>query len=236
MRRDARATFFEVTKAAVAPTVALSLFALIGAGGIAFDYARLATMDTELQNAADQAALAAASQLDGTTATRMARAEARSRGRSLTNTTLFVQRCRRHERDHLGRERAVAVRHRHGPARRVLCKQADAESGCNGFADPTRFAEAKFVHVGVTARQAVYALTPIVGAFRSGTIDADATRRPGLGDLQGAAGDDLQPQPRHRPSPVDCRAKAWACSWFVHRQGQSWAPGNFGYLDAGHDE
>ena len=46
--------------AAVAPTVALSLFALIGAGGIAFDYARLASLDTELQNAADQAALAAA--------------------------------------------------------------------------------------------------------------------------------------------------------------------------------
>ena len=53
------------TQGAVAPTVALSLFALIAAGGIAFDYARLAALDTELQNAADQAALAAASQLDG---------------------------------------------------------------------------------------------------------------------------------------------------------------------------
>ena len=50
---------------AVAPTVALSLTALIAAGGLAFDYARLASLDTELQNAADQAALAAASQLDG---------------------------------------------------------------------------------------------------------------------------------------------------------------------------
>src|SRR5690242_5049598 len=50
---------------AVAPTVALSLVALIAAGGIAFDYAHMAALDTELQNAADQAALAAASQLDG---------------------------------------------------------------------------------------------------------------------------------------------------------------------------
>src|SRR3954465_6085271 len=50
---------------AVAPPVALSLVALIAAGGIAFDYARLASMDTELQSAADQAALAGASQLDG---------------------------------------------------------------------------------------------------------------------------------------------------------------------------
>ena len=51
-------------RAAIAPTVALSLFGLIAAGGLAFDYARLAAMDTELQNAADQAALAAATQLD----------------------------------------------------------------------------------------------------------------------------------------------------------------------------
>src|SRR4051794_1057348 len=51
-------------RAAIAPLTALSLFALIAAGGLAFDYARLATMDTELQQAADQAALAAATQLD----------------------------------------------------------------------------------------------------------------------------------------------------------------------------
>ena len=51
-------------RGAIAPTVALSLFALIGVGGIAFDYAHLAAMDTELQQAADQAALAAATQLD----------------------------------------------------------------------------------------------------------------------------------------------------------------------------
>src|SRR3546814_18436808 len=52
---------------AVAPTVALSLFGLIAAGGLAFDYARLASLDTELQHAAAHAALAAASQLDGET-------------------------------------------------------------------------------------------------------------------------------------------------------------------------
>src|SRR5690349_9364778 len=52
------------TDGAVAATVALSLFALVAIGGVAFDYARLAAMDTELQQAADQAALAAATQLD----------------------------------------------------------------------------------------------------------------------------------------------------------------------------
>ena len=48
------------TDGAVAPTVALSLVGLIAAGGIAFDYARMASLDTELQSAADQAALGAA--------------------------------------------------------------------------------------------------------------------------------------------------------------------------------
>src|SRR3954470_24626060 len=58
-------TLLRNSDGAVAPTIALSLVGLIAAGGIAFDYARLATMDTELQDAADQAALAGASQLDG---------------------------------------------------------------------------------------------------------------------------------------------------------------------------
>ena len=52
-------------RGAVAPTVALSLIGLVAAGGIAFDYAHVAAMSTELQAAADQAALAAATQLDG---------------------------------------------------------------------------------------------------------------------------------------------------------------------------
>ena len=44
-------------RGAVAPTIALSLTGLIAIGGLAFDYARLANLDTELQDAADQAAL-----------------------------------------------------------------------------------------------------------------------------------------------------------------------------------
>jgi Flp pilus assembly protein TadG len=58
-------TLLRNSDGAVAPTIALSLIGLIAAGGIGFDYARLASLDTELQNAADQAALAAATQLDG---------------------------------------------------------------------------------------------------------------------------------------------------------------------------
>jgi Flp pilus assembly protein TadG len=59
MRRRTKGRLFRDTEGSVAPTVALSLIALIGAGGLAFDYAQMATLDTELQQAADQAARAA---------------------------------------------------------------------------------------------------------------------------------------------------------------------------------
>ncbi|MEQ7872903.1 pilus assembly protein TadG-related protein [Sphingomonas sp. ASV193] len=78
----------------VAPLVALSIIALTAVGGIAFDYARMAGMHTELLDAADQAALAAASQLDGkgpsgTDPGACARAVAAASG-LLSNNALFA--------------------------------------------------------------------------------------------------------------------------------------------------
>ena len=52
---------------AVAATYAIALTALVAIAGVGFDYGRMASLDTELQNASDQAALAGASQLDGRT-------------------------------------------------------------------------------------------------------------------------------------------------------------------------
>ena len=52
---------------ATAALYALALPALVAVAGVGFDYARLAGMDSELQNAADQAALAGVAQLDGKT-------------------------------------------------------------------------------------------------------------------------------------------------------------------------
>src|SRR4051812_28169432 len=87
MMRSARSLWRNVD-GAVAPTVALSLTALIVAGGIGFDYAHMASLDTELQQAADQAALAAATQLDGLTNAR-ARATAAAQ-QIVLNTTHFA--------------------------------------------------------------------------------------------------------------------------------------------------
>lgn len=149
--------FWKSDAGAVAPTVTLSLFALIAAGGIAFDYARLAAMDTELQNAADQAALAAASQLDGKTG-----AQTRAIGAAQTlisNQTLFAN-------DGGGRGVTVPTI--------VFFQSYNADTDTPGPA-ATGDGDARVVQVTVGAREAFYALTPIVGAIRSGNIAASAT-------------------------------------------------------------
>jgi Flp pilus assembly protein TadG len=147
--------------AAVAPTVALSLFGLLAVGGIAFDYARMATMDTELQAAADQAALAAASQLDGKTGTCSRAAHAAVN--LVANQTLFAN-----------------------EANSTTAITVDLETDCDATgkirfwkdkaktAAATKDEEAKFVEVTVNSRTARFALTPVVAALNSGAIGATA--------------------------------------------------------------
>ena len=152
---------------AVASTVALSLVALIAVGGLAFDYARLAALDTEMQNAADQAALAAASQLDGGPGA-CARAAAAAAG-LLTNRTLLANEA-------ATMSTAVTV---------------DNESACDATGDirfyqsynrttdtpgpaATTDVGARVVLVRVNPRQAFYALTPIVDAIGSGDVQGEA--------------------------------------------------------------
>lgn len=143
---------------AVAATVALSLFALVAAGGIAFDYARLATMDTELQNAADHAALAAATQLDGEAGATQRAEEAANN--LVANDTLFAN-------DGGDRNVTIAtVAFYQDKAKNQLVTRDDAST--------TDDALANYVEVTVGARTAVYALTPVVGALNSGAIDAKA--------------------------------------------------------------
>src|SRR5690606_10192586 len=138
---------------AAAALYALALPALVAAAGIAFDYARVASMDTELQNAADQAALAGATQLDRLPGAQT-RAAAAAQGGLVTNSTLFAND---------GGAREVAV-----PVLTFFETRADAEAGTNGFNNPANAADdarAGFVRVTVEVRQANYALTPVVGAL-----------------------------------------------------------------------
>jgi Flp pilus assembly protein TadG len=225
MRTRSISSLLRSTTGAVAPTVALSLFALIGAGGIAFDYARLATLDTELQQAADQAALAAATQLDGGLNAR-ARAAAAAR-QIVSNSGLFANN---------GQDRDLDV------ATVAFCSAYDDDLP-NDPADPpdaptgctvaTGDADAAVVVVTMGARQAYYALTPIVGAISSGNLTAQAAAHVGSAICK------VPPVMICNPSePVgnvnemlDFDPARGTGLRLV--TGSASAPGNFGWLEAG---
>lgn len=149
---------------AVAPTVALSLVALIAVGGIAFDYARLASLDTELQQAADQAALAAASQLDRMDGAQQRATDAIS---SADNADRLAVNFTRFSNDAGGSTVNFTIR---------FCSEfddevADTTAAC---AETDEDEDSRFVVVTTEARAVNYALTPIVAAVSSGPITASA--------------------------------------------------------------
>ena len=136
----------------VAPTVGLSLFALIAAGGLAFDYSRVAAMDTELQNAADQAALAGATQLDGESGAQT-RATSAAQG-LITNKTVFAND---------GVASAIAV-----PTITFYSVYNDTTKTV-----ATGDGDSKYIQVQVATRRANFAFTPVVGAY-FGSLNAKA--------------------------------------------------------------
>lgn len=209
---------------AVAPTVALSLFALIGVGGIAFDYARLAGMDTELQNAADQAALAAASQLDGRTGA-CARASSAAVG-MITNQTRFANDTT---------SRSVTI-----PAQPSCSAAAGSAPGIRFWQDEAKTvaanadANANFVEVTVDYRRAKYAFTPIVAAITSGDMTASA--------MAGTRTAVCKVPPVMMCNPNEGSDPAFTVANYLKKgivlmsrqAGAAYAPGNFGWLNTGY--
>ncbi len=200
---------------AVAPTVALSLFALIGMGGIAFDYAHLASLDTELQQAADQAALASATQLDGSNGA-MARATAAAQ-QLLNNASLFAS-------DSSGVT---------GDPRKVTIATVEFFQSYNEATDAygpvaTTDSQAKVVQVSVGGRRADYALTPVVGAITSGVVNAQA-----LASLASSVCM-VPPLMMCVPAGTDFPAASDIGRGVLLQPGPNvgaWAPGDYGYLD-----
>jgi Flp pilus assembly protein TadG len=214
---------------AVAPTVALSLVGLIAVGGIAFDYARLASLDTELQDAADQAALAAAGQLDGQ-AGACARAAAAASS-LLTNKTYFAK--------NTGSTTGTSVE-----------VPTSGVSDCSGNASIQFYqsynrdtdtpgppadddSNAKIVIVSVAPRQTTYFLTPIVAAFHSPDVGAQAVA------ALGSAVCKMPPVMICNPAetggntsfdPSDYVGDGLRLTSVGNGSG-TWAPGNFGYLN-----
>ena len=208
-------------RGAVAPTIAMALFALIGAGGIAFDYARLASLDTELQNAADQAALAAATQLDRSTGARARATDAiQSNGsvkaRLAANFTRFAN-----DGNADGTKVEIAAI--------TFCKSFDdsVANTTTACVATTVDTEARFVVVTTSVRTADFALTPIVGAF-SGSTSATA--------VAGIESSICNVAPLLVCTPSDdfpTDADTGKGMILKTAGGSAWAPGNYGFLDFG---
>jgi Flp pilus assembly protein TadG len=211
---------------AIAAVYALALPALVAIGGIAFDYARMAALDTELQQAADQAALAAVTQLDGKTGA-CTRAVAAART-LITNQTLMAN-----DSNVSGLNVAIADQTGCGTATdkiKFYSSYTNATTNTRAYAD----IDAKFVGVTVNTRQAVYALTPIVAALNSGDLAGTAVA--GLGSAI------CKVPPVMICNPNESTDASFTTANYVGKGlklvsvgggNGAWAPGNFGYLDIG---
>jgi Flp pilus assembly protein TadG len=223
---------------AIASVYALALPALIAVGGIAFDYARLAAMDTELQNAADQAALAAVTQLDGQSgacdraisAARDLLKRTGQTGNASGNFTAFAN-------DGAGTDVTIATQA--AGCTTTAASPVRFYTTADGNVLATTDSDAKFVEVTMAERTANYALTPVAGAFFSPAIDG--TARAGLGSAICKVPPLMicNPSPS---SPFDADAKrGWGIRVTGHGNDKggteapisAWAPGDFGFLEAG---
>jgi Flp pilus assembly protein TadG len=191
---------------------------LIAAGGLAFDYAHLASLDTELQQAADQAALAAATQLDGQTgALDRARAAAQS---LIANSTLLAS----------GGSSTVTV------PEIIFCSAFDdSKVDTNDACTRTTSDTARIVWVKVGGHTADYALTPIVAAFTSGTVGGEAVA--GLNSAVCKEPPVMMCNPNSDPSEFDVSTFIGkGIRLIAHNTGAgggAYAPGDFGFLDVG---
>ncbi|QDM39623.1 pilus assembly protein TadG-related protein [Altererythrobacter sp. TH136] len=230
---------------AVAATYAIALTGLVIVAGVGYDYTRMVAIDSELQNAADQAALAAATQLDGrgpvgTTPGACARASAAAVG-LLSNLSMLSN-------DGGGNQITVTGTNACGAG--DLTKRP-GEAGFQWvrfFKDRNKTqvantdAEAKFVEVFVNPREALYALTPIMATAR-GSGDLHAAALAGVGSAVCKVPPIMicSPDPT-KPFNADGRTGQGivATGHSTKSAGQGgapgddinnkWSPGNFGFL------
>ena len=153
MKRGVIRSICSDDRGAIGPMYALSLFALVAIAGVGFDYGRMVTAQSELQNAADQAALAAATQLTGQSDAReLAKQAARNYFQNRTRTADDGE----------------------GPLIAIPDDGFTFFSDGNANTPATSDADATAVEVSVEPREVFYALTPIVAVLSSGGIQAHA--------------------------------------------------------------
>ena len=203
---------------AVAPTYAIAITALVAIAGVGFDYGRMASLDTELQNASDQAALAGASQLDGRTG---------ACSRASGAVTGFVANSTRFAND--GAAPPVTFQNEAGcDATGSIRFWQDKEKVTGATTD----ANARYIEVITDVRTARYALTPIVGAITSGQMGAAAMAGVGSSVCK------IPPLFICKPDAAIADPIAWINSIkgkgiLLKAKGTQWFPGNYGFLDTG---
>ncbi len=212
-------------RGAVAATYALALTGLIVIGGVGFDYGRLAAMDSELQNGADQAALAGATQLDGKSGA-CSRAGIAARN-LVTNTT--------------------AVANNSHPIMIVPPTDCTGNSTVtfydtyNQITDTgtlaTSDAKAHFIKLSVDTHTVDYAFTPITGLFYGSSV---AAAMAGLGSSVCKVPPMMICSPDGNVAFNAAGKIGWGVQATGHGNGASgstsvsaWGPGDFGFLEVG---
>lgn len=224
MHRSIISRFISDDAAAIGSLYALAIPVLVVMGAIGFDYGRLMALDTELQNAADQAALAAATQLDGGD-------DAMIRARDAANNTLansssqFVNETR-FANDGVGRPiTSLGFEFFDGYANDTLG---------NPVTNDDDGADAQVVQVTVNARRVFYALTPLVGAFNSGDVigralagqeSATCNVAPMFFCVPQSGGNNITDFPRAEDIGRQLRLHV------RNSNAETITPGNFGFLD-----
>ena len=132
---------------AISVIVVLALSALLGVAALAIDLSRVWNLDTELQNAADAAALACASQLDRDPGAR-ARGQLAATGTLVQNTQTFAS-------DGLGNN--------------VVIQNNDIvfDSSLTPKTVATTDADADYCEVNISPRTVNFAFSAAIGAFNS---------------------------------------------------------------------
>lgn len=200
-------------RGAVAATYALALTGLIVIGGVGFDYGRLMAMDSELQNGADQAALAGATQLNGLSG---ACSRAAARAISLvTNTTVVANSGHSITLpSEPGCDASGSVR---------FWQNKDRTSAA------TNDSNARFIEVRVDSRSVDYAFTPIAGLIY-GSVGAGAMA--GLGSSVCKVPPVFMCNPNEGSDPLFTVANyiGVGIRLTANDGGSTYGNGNFGYL------
>lgn len=195
-------------RGAIGPMYAIALFALVAIAGVGFDYGRMVTAQSELQNAADQAALAAATQLTGQSDAReLAKQAARN---------YFQNRTR-------------IADDGEGPLIAIPDDGFTFFSDGNANTPATSDADATAVEVSVAPREVFYALTPVVAVLSSGGIQAHA--RAALRRAQCQLPPIMVCIDRSDFLLPANKGKSLRMRWHSSDDVMPLAPGNYGFLD-----